>query len=81
MRSHINYITKLEFLPAFKAAFKQSITKNNICASFQGVGLVPYDPDAVLLKLNIKLCTPPLLALLEALWESKTLSNAYKLES
>jgi len=34
MRSHINYITKLKFLPAFKAALKQSITKNNICISF-----------------------------------------------
>jgi hypothetical protein len=34
MRSYINHITKLKFLPAFKAAFKQSITKNNIYASF-----------------------------------------------
>jgi hypothetical protein len=80
IRSYINHITKLEFLPAFKAAFKQSITKDNIYAGFQGAGLVPYDPDAVLLKLNIKLYTPPLLALLEALWEFKILSNACELE-
>jgi hypothetical protein len=41
---------------------------------------VPYDLEAVLLKLNIKLCILlPLLALLEALWESKTPTNARKL--
>jgi hypothetical protein len=32
--NHINHITKLEFLLAFKAAFDQSITETNICASF-----------------------------------------------
>jgi hypothetical protein len=33
-RNYINHIIKLEFLPAFKAAFYNSFTKNNICASF-----------------------------------------------
>ncbi|KAF2788191.1 hypothetical protein K505DRAFT_329110, partial [Melanomma pulvis-pyrius CBS 109.77] len=37
--SYINHVTKLEFLPAFKAAFEQLITKSNICASFRGAGL------------------------------------------
>ncbi|KAF4300733.1 hypothetical protein GTA08_BOTSDO06775 [Botryosphaeria dothidea] len=81
-RNHINHITKLEFLPAFKVAFDKSIIKANICASFRGAGLVPYDLDAVLSKLDVKLRTPtPPAAPEAALWESKTPSNARELES
>jgi hypothetical protein len=58
IRHHINYITKLEFLPAFKAAFKRSFTAANICSAFQGAGLVPFQPDVVLLKLDVQLRTP-----------------------
>lgn len=78
IRSRINHITKLEFLPAFYAAYQQSITKDNTCASFQGAGLVPHDSEAVLSKLNVRLRTPPLPATPE-LWESQTPSNARKL--
>jgi hypothetical protein len=38
---HINYITKLEFMPAFKAAFKRLFTLANIYLAFRGAGLVP----------------------------------------
>jgi hypothetical protein len=31
---YINYITKLKFLPAFKAAFKRSYTSANIYLAF-----------------------------------------------
>ena len=41
IRNHINHITKLEFLPAFKAAFDRSFTPANIRSAFQGAGLVP----------------------------------------
>jgi hypothetical protein len=41
IRNHINHVTKLKFLPAFKAAFDRSITPANICSAFQGAGLVP----------------------------------------
>ena len=58
IRNHINHITKLEFLPAFKAAFDQSFTLANICSAFQGAGLVPLQPDTILLKLNVQLRTP-----------------------
>jgi hypothetical protein len=34
IRHYINHITKLEFLPAFKAAFEQSFTSANICSAF-----------------------------------------------
>ena len=33
-RNYINHITKLEFLPAFKAAFYDAFIKNNIYGSF-----------------------------------------------
>jgi hypothetical protein len=51
-------IKKEAFLLAFKAAFKRLITKENICASFRGAGLVPHKLEAVLLKLNVVLRTP-----------------------
>lgn len=69
IKSHINHITKLEFLPAFYAAYQRSITKDNIYASFQGAGLVPHNPEVVLSRLDVRLCTPPLPATPE-LWES-----------
>jgi hypothetical protein len=60
MRNKITYITKLEFLLCFKRAFDAAITKANIQGSFQGAGLVPFDPEAVISKLDVWLCTPPL---------------------
>jgi hypothetical protein len=67
IRYYINYITKLEFLPAFKAAYDQLFTSANICSAFRGAGLVPLLPDAVLSKLDVQLRTPTPDALLEAL--------------
>jgi hypothetical protein len=54
-------IKKEAFLPAFKAAFKKSMTKENICAGFRGAGLVPHNLEAVILKLDVVLhtLTPP----------------------
>jgi len=62
-RSFINHIIKIKFLPAFKAAFFKVFIKENIYTSFQGARLIPFNPDTVLLKLNIKLRTlmPPIL--------------------
>jgi hypothetical protein len=57
-RSCIYYINKQTFLPAFKAAFKKTFTVENICAGFQGAGLVLLNLEAVLLKLNVRLRTP-----------------------
>ena len=45
-------------MPAFKAAYEYLITKSNIRVGFRGIGLVPFNPKAVLLKLNVKLWTP-----------------------
>jgi hypothetical protein len=54
-------IKKEAFLLAFKVAFKKLIIKENICVSFRGAGLVPHNPEAVLLKLDVVLrtLTPP----------------------
>ena len=58
IKAYINHITKTEFFIAFKAAHLKTMTANNIKAGFQGAGLVPYDPQAVLSKLDVKLRTP-----------------------
>ena len=58
IRAHINHITKVEFLLAFRAAYKRSMTKENIAGGFRGSGLIPFDPQAVISKLDVKLRTP-----------------------
>jgi hypothetical protein len=60
-------IKKEAFLPAFKAAFKKAITKNNICAGFRGARLVLHNLEAVILRLNIVLYTPTPLKLEDTL--------------
>ena len=82
MRNHINHITKLEFLPAFRAAFNKSITSDNICGSFRGAGLIPFNPDAVISKLDVRLRTPtPPPAADVAPWSAKTPGNRIKMVS
>ena len=58
IKAHINHITKVEFFLAFKAAFKESITAQNAQAGFRGAGLVPFDPQAVISRLDVRLQTP-----------------------
>lgn len=58
IKCHINHITKTEFFIAFKAAHHTTMTAENIKAGFRGTGLVPYDPQAIILKLDVKLRTP-----------------------
>jgi hypothetical protein len=80
IRNHINHVTKLELLPAFKAAFENAITKENICGGFRGAGLIPYAPEAVLSQLEVRLRTPtPLVE--DTVWESKTPGNPAELAS
>jgi hypothetical protein len=84
MRRYINHITKLEFLPAFKEAWKATFTKENICGGFRGAGLVPYNPEHVISNLDIKLQTPPPpspAASNRSPWQSKTPSNPIELQS
>ena len=57
MRNGINYINKLDFLEVYPLirikAFKSETIKN----SFGAAGLVPFSPERVILKLNIRLRT------------------------
>jgi hypothetical protein len=58
IKAHINHISKVEFFIAFKQAYIQSITPSNGQAGFRGAGLIPFDPQVVLSKLDVKLRTP-----------------------
>ena len=58
IRMYITHITKLEFLCAFKEAFFTSFTDKNIQGAFAGAGLIPYDPERVISKMDIRLRTP-----------------------
>jgi hypothetical protein len=57
IKAYINYITKVEFFLAFRAVYIESITVQNAQARFRGAGLVPFNPQAVISKLDIKLRT------------------------
>jgi len=75
---NITYISKLEFLYAFREAFFASITKKNIQGGFAGAGLVPYDPERVISKLDIRIRTlTPLASSLRTVlpWVSQTPYN------
>jgi len=58
MRAGNNHIDKPDFLTAYITARKESITTNNTIKGFLATGLVPYDPDYILAKLNTQLRTP-----------------------
>ena len=78
MRAHINHVSKLEFLCAFREAFFFSMTEKNIQGGFAGAGLIPYDPERVLSKLDIQIRTPTPPELLDSTtspWVSKTPNN------
>ena len=52
---YINHVSKLEFLCGFREAFFTSITERNIQGGFVGAGLVLYNLERVLSKLDVKL--------------------------
>jgi hypothetical protein len=58
MRQQCTHITKEDFIPAFQAAFQDSLTESNIKGGFRGAGLVPFDPERVISALDLKLRTP-----------------------
>jgi hypothetical protein len=79
MKCFIHHITKLEFLLAFKAAFFQAITRDNVQRGFRGAGLIPFDPEVVLSRLDIQLRTPTPPPTEPAIWQSQTPSNALEI--
>ncbi|KAH5487729.1 hypothetical protein HBI31_142170 [Parastagonospora nodorum] len=81
MRNRITHITKLEFLPCFKRAFNAAITPSNIQGGFRGAGLVPFDPEQVILALDVRIRTPLLPTVEDRPWQSQTPSNTLELGS
>ena len=58
IKAYINHITKIEFFQAFHIAYNQSITIQNAIAGFRGASLVPFNPQRIISKLDVKLRTP-----------------------
>ena len=58
MRVGIHYIDKLDFLEAYPFARIEAFKSDNIKNSFAAAGLMPYNPDRVISKLDIRLRTP-----------------------
>ena len=82
-RNAITRISKIDFLQAFKTAYIKALTPANIRASFKGAGLVPFNPDTVLAKLEVHLHmpTPPSTPIAESAWQSQTPHNTLEFES
>lgn len=79
IQASITHISKVEFLSAYHAAYNKVMSKENIAGAFRGAGLIPYEPEAVLSKVDVKIRTPegsrPASAS-SAIWESKTPQNS-----
>ena len=58
MRAGVHHIDKSDFLPAYSIARTESLTPNIVRSGFAATGLVPYDLERVLSKLNTQLRTP-----------------------
>jgi hypothetical protein len=84
MRTYVNHITKVEFLCAFREAYFTSMTEKNIRGSFAATGLIPYNPERVLSKLDVLLRTPSpsnLCLSTTQSWVSKTPQNLIEANS
>ena len=58
MRARVTHITKEDFFPAFYTAYQATMTEKNIKGGFQGAGLIPFDPERVISKLDVQFKTP-----------------------
>jgi hypothetical protein len=52
MQARVSYINKSDFLLAYYTACIEALTLHTICSKFAATGLVLYDLERVLLKLN-----------------------------
>ena len=80
MRLRINHIDKLDFLEAYPSARIEAFKPETIKNSFSAAGLVPFSPDRVLSKLNIRLRTPTPPSSQGSDWDPKTPSNYIQLQ-
>jgi hypothetical protein len=58
IRLQINHINKFDFLEAYRSARIKAFKLETIKNSFATAGLLPYNPNRVLTKLDIRLYTP-----------------------
>ena len=56
--SHIHHINKKAFLATIRLVFDKAFLRDNIVLSFRATGLVLYNPEVVLSKLEVKPRTP-----------------------
>src|SRR5450432_3992596 len=83
MRNGVNHIDKHDFLEAYYNARNETMTQANISNSFAATGVLPYDPERVLAKLNTQLRTPtppPASAIKQGPWAPETPHNTAQLE-
>jgi hypothetical protein len=80
MRVGIHHIDKLDFLEAYPSARIETFKSDTIKNSFAAAGLMPYNPDRVISKLNICLRTPTPPSSRGSEWEPKTPSNYVQLQ-
>ncbi len=76
IRSYINYIIKLNFFACFYIIFFALFNKENIRTGFRDTSLVPFNPETVIFKLDVKLYTLILIGSLSTkidFWVFKTL--------
>ena len=82
MARSVNYINKREFLPLYRQARQTALHQNNIQAGFAATGLVPYNPDRVLVQLHAEYRTllPQRRSPSNASWAAETPHNVAKLQ-
>jgi hypothetical protein len=61
MRCGSNHVDKLDFLEVYPTTRMEAFKSETVKNSFQSAGLIPFAPERVLLKLDIRLrtLTPP----------------------
>ena len=84
IRAGLNHIDKPDFLTAYVSARNESITIDTVRNGFTATGLVPFNPERVLSKLNTQLRTPTPptapLSTQQSPWVPETPQNIAQLE-
>jgi Na+-transporting NADH:ubiquinone oxidoreductase subunit NqrF len=80
MRCGSNFINKLDFLEAYPTARIEAFKSETIKNSFQSASLIPFTPERVISKLNIRLATPTPPPSRGSDWDPKTPSNYIQLQ-
>src|SRR5450432_3380629 len=82
IRNRVNHIDKQDFLEVYYGARTETMNQANIQSSFAATGVLPYDPERVLSKLNTQLQTltpPPASTIEQGPWAPETPHNTAQL--